>query len=133
MTDFQLLEETRIGILLTSRQNGTPIGVPVWFDWDGETIRCFAAKDSAKIKRISRNSWGSLLVTNTMGELESWIAFDGDINIVDSGGFDLAEKLAHRYWDLADPANAEKLTSWKAYPEAFALLEMRPSQIRNGS
>lgn len=133
MADFQLVEEPRIGILITCKQNGSAIGVPVWFDWDGEIIRCFAAKDSAKIKRLANNPKASLLVTNSVGEPESWLAFDGDVNISDVGGIELAEKLAQKYWDLGILSNAQKLQSWKEYPHAFSLLEMNPSHIRNGS
>lgn len=133
MTDFQLIEKPRIGILITNKQNGTAIGVPVWFEWNGETIRCFAAKDSAKIKRLTNNPKASLLVTNSVGEPESWLAFDGDISILPVGGIELAEKLAQNYWDLSISSNAQKLQDWKTYPDAFALLEMKPSLIRNGS
>jgi hypothetical protein len=72
-------------------------------------------------------------VSNSVGEPESWVAFDGDINIIAEGGFDLAEKLARRYWNLTDSTNAQKLAAWKTTPKAFAQLEMRPTQIRNGS
>ena len=133
MANMTLLDDPRIGILITNKQDGSPLGVPVWFDWDGEMVRCFAAKDSKKMKRIARNPRASLLVTNNIGEREAWVAFDGEFSIKDEGGLELAEKLAPAYWDLTDAKNAEMLALWRSAPEAFALLELKPSNIRTGN
>lgn len=127
-----LLDDTRIGILITTKRDGMPIGIPVWFDWDGETIRCFAERSSKKMKRLARDSRASLLITNNVGEPEAWVAFDGEVTVKDEGAIELAEKLAGQYYDLADEEYAQRLASWKASPEAFVLLEMRPSNIRTG-
>ena len=73
-----------------------------------------------------------MLVTNDVGEPEAWVAFDGEFSIKEEGGMALAEKLAPLYWDMNEARNAEMLDSWRAYPEAFALLEMTPAKIRSG-
>ena len=108
------------------------MGVPVWFDWDGELLRCFAAKRSKKIGRLRRDPFASLLITNTVGETEGWVAFDGQFEIHSQGGIELADTLAPRYWDLNDPAKRAELDGWKQAPEAFVLLTMRPERIREG-
>ena len=77
-----------------------PISVPVWFDWDGVTVQMFASADSPKMRRLQSDPRVSLLVSNDVDEPESWVAFDGSVTIDDSGGFELAESLAKRYWDL---------------------------------
>jgi general stress protein 26 len=136
MNRDQLLSTTRLGILITHRsrgaQMGVPMGVPVWFQWDGELLRCFASKTSAKIKRLQSDPRASLLVTNVVGETEGWVAFDGTIEIHDKGGIELAETLAARYWNLDDPEKRAALDGWKQVPDAFVLLTMRPGRIREG-
>ena len=134
--NMTLLDDTRIGIFITTKRDGMPIGIPVWFDWDGKTIRCFAEKGSKKIKRLARDPRASLLITNNAGEPEAWVAFDGEVTIKDEGAIELAEKLAEKlagqYYDLTEEVYAKRLASWKASPESFVLLEMTPSNIRTG-
>lgn len=129
---YKLLEETRLGILTSMRANGTPIAVPIWFDWDGSKIQFFAGADSKKVKRIEREPNISLLVTNNVGEAEAWISFDGIATIHSTGGIELAERLANRYWNMNQQSNVEKLKEWMAYPDAFVRYEMTPSKIREG-
>ena len=31
------------------------MGIPVWFDWDGEVVRMFAGKDTPKVHRLRRD------------------------------------------------------------------------------
>ncbi len=132
MNNDHLLEQTRLGILISNRLDGSPLGVPVWFEWDGETLRIFCAADSKKIKRLRHNAKASLLVTNNIDEPEAWIAFDCEFNISETGGIELATKLAAKYWNLEDPVYAQKLAEWQAFPAAFALLESTDLRIRSG-
>ncbi len=132
MDNQHLLDTTRLGIFITHRQTGSPIGIPVWFDWDGDVLRLFTAANSNKIKRLQRYPDASLLVTNNVGEPEAWVAFDCKFSISQTGGIELASKLAARYWDLDDPVYAQKLAEWESFPEAFVLLESTSLSIRSG-
>ena len=131
--DHELLNTVRLGILLSHKLNGDAIGVPVWFDWDGQKISFFAGSDSKKVSRLRNNPKVSLLVTNNVGEPEAWVAFDGDARLCEGGGIQLAETLAHRYWDMDAKDNQDKLEAWKLYPDAFVKYEMMPTNIRMGS
>lgn len=132
MDNAHLLESPRLGVLIIQREDGSALGVPVWFDWDGALVRCFAAKDSRKIERLTRDPRASLLVTNAVGEAEAWLAFDGLMEVRADGGLELAETLAARYWDLTDAVQMAKLAQWRAHPEAFVQLVLRPEKIRAG-
>lgn len=127
------LATPRLGILISARRDGRPIGVPVWFEWTGTAVNMFAAIDSVKVRRLRRDPRASLLVTNRVDEREAWIAFDGDVSIDPDAGVDLAVRLAHRYWDLDDPLRRAELDAWQqAPPEAFCQLTLTPSEIRTG-
>ena len=124
------LAETRYGYLTTLISDGSPRTVPVWFDWNGETLRMFTSVLSPKIRRLQADPRASLLVVNHLAEPESWVAFDGPVSIQEEGGFELAERLAPRYWDLSDPERRSTLELWRKAAGALRVLELKPTRIR---
>ena len=73
----RFLAKPRYGILNFLRADGSPIAVPVWFDWTGEAVRIFSSVISPKLKRLQADPRASLLVVNDISEPEAWVAFDG--------------------------------------------------------
>ena len=124
------LAKTRIGILTTLRRNGSPISVPVWFEWDSETVRIFTGQGSTKVKRLQYDPRMTLLVTNEVDEPEAWVAFDGRATIENEGGFALAERLAHRYWDMSEPDHQATVEGWRAKADTLCVITLRPERIR---
>ena len=129
----RFLSTPRLAILATNRREGTPITVPVWFEWDGTDVRMFAANTSPKVHRLRNDPRASVLVTNRLDEGECWVAFDGEVSISDNGGFELAERLAPRYWDLEDSERRDMLELWRQAKDILCLLTLKPSKIRTGS
>lgn len=132
-SDQAFLAEPRIGVLINTRPDGRPLGVPVWFDWDGRAVQMFTAEGTPKTRRIERDPWASLLVTNRLGEPEHWVAFDGPVVLEAGTGFELAERLAGIYWDLQDPDRAAALEQWRAHRDVFCRMTLTPDTIRSGS
>ena len=124
------LSLTRLGILSTRDAADEPIAVPVWFDWDGTTVRFFSQNSAPKVARLRKHPRASVLVVNNVGEAEAWVSFDGDVAISQTGAIELAELLAARYWNLANPAHAQTLDSWRNNAAHFALLTLTPTRIR---
>ena len=124
------LSRTRLGMLSLLREDGSPVTVPVWFDWTGDVVRMFTSGTSAKMSRIARDPRATLLVANDLDEHETWVAFDGEVAIREEGGLELAEELAPRYWDLSDPERRKTLDFWREAAAALRVLELRPSKIR---
>ena len=58
------LEEPRLAMLVYRGARPAPTAVPVWFDWDGETVRLFAGRNSPKVKHLSNDPNVSVLITN---------------------------------------------------------------------
>ncbi len=136
MNDDQLqafLQPPRLAMLISNRQSGVPMGVPVWFEWAGGEVRMFAARGSTKLRRIERDPRVSVLVTNHIGEPEHWVAFDGALSVQDEDASALVARLGARYWDLDDPERKQTLESWVANPAAFVALTLVPERIRSGS
>ena len=133
MTDEErdrFLAEPRYGILTILRTDGSPIAVPVWFDWTGEVVRMFTSVVSPKMERLQADPRASLLVVNHVAEHEAWVAFDGIVSIHEEGGLELAERLSSRYWDLSDPDRQRTLEFWRTAAAALRILELKPTRVR---
>jgi len=126
----KFLIKTRYGYLTTLTNDGSPRTVPVWFNWDGHTVRIFTGINSHKAQRIKQNPRVTLLVASDLNEHEAWVSFDGTAKIRLDGGFELAEQLAQKYWDLSDSSRKATLDSWKTASEHLCVIELVPERIR---
>lgn len=127
------LAEPRLAILITNREEGPPMGVPVWFEWTGSQVNMFAARGTPKLRRIERDPNVSVLVTNHVGESEAWVAFDGKLEVAEEDASDLVRRLGERYWDVTTPELRKTLEAWVTAKDAFATLTMTPTRIRSGA
>lgn len=127
------LATPRLGILATISDDGSPIAVPVWFEWDGTVARIFSGAASPKIRRIERDARASLLVTNAVGEDEAWVAFDGTISVSGDGAIELAERLADRYWDMTDAGHRAAVDAWRRTAAKLRVLTLTPSAVRTST
>ena len=130
------LAQPRLAILITQARDSTqasaPVGVPVWFEWDGTRVNLFTGKGTAKLKRIEQNPQVSILVTNAVGEDEAWVNFTGPIEVHDDvDAWPLVKRLAERYWDIE--AKAQTMQEWHAARDHMVALSMLPQRISVGS
>lgn len=124
------LRESRIAKLATLNEDGSPTIVPVWFEWDGETAAIFTGRASPKIRRIKRDPRVALSVEEGVGVPEAWVTIEGEASVEESGGYELAERLAQRYYD--EPRRTEALTEWESQRDHFVVVRIRPTRIRAG-
>lgn len=109
--DRDLLRRPLHGFLTVAAGPTPPQPRPVWFEVaDDGTVQLFSEADALKVRRLRRDPRASLVVAAPVGEREHWVAITGRVTIEEDGAPALAERLAHRYWDLADPARQEDLT-----------------------
>jgi PPOX class probable F420-dependent enzyme len=124
------LRETRIAKLATLNADGSPTIVPVWFDWDGETATIFTGRTSPKIRRVQRDPRVALSVEEGVGVREAWVTIEGTASIEQSGGYELSERLAERYYE--EPRRSEALADWGKVRESFVVIRITPTRIRTG-
>ena len=132
----EFLQRTRLGMLLSNRADGAPDGVPVWFYWDGTTVRVFSGAGAPKIDRIAADPRIAILVCNDIDEAPGWIRFEGRAVIdLDADARSLAvDVLAPRYWDLDDPTYASIVAQWAEAPsDAFVVIALTPERIRSSA
>ena len=123
------LQETRIAKLATLNADGGPTIVPVWFEWNGETAAVFTSRKSAKMARIQRDPRVALSVEESVGVAEAWVTIEGAVEIEESGGFELAQRLAPRYYTPEKSAAA--LESWGKVADDWVVLRIKPKRIRS--
>jgi PPOX class probable F420-dependent enzyme len=133
MTDAQrdaFLSDRRYAILTTLRMDGTPVSVPVWYEWDGQVLRMFAYETSGKLKRLQDDPRATVLVANHPGEIEKWVSFDGRVTVHREGGIEMAERVFDLYYPAGDERRAA-LESWREVSDKWRLLELKPDAIRS--
>jgi hypothetical protein len=53
------------------------------------------------------------------------------VTIERDGGYELAEKLAKRYWgDLSQPERKQTMDEWRELADTWRVLELAPEAIR---
>jgi PPOX class probable F420-dependent enzyme len=132
MTDAErdeFLADRRYGILTTLRADGMPVSIPVWYEWDGATLRMFAHQASGKLKRINHDARATVLVVNHPDEPEHWVSFDGRITVHDEGGLEMAERVFDLYYPPGDERRSE-LESWRKMKDQWRLLQLKPDTMR---
>ena len=115
-TDREFLARPRLGYLTVApaSQTGWPAPRPVWFEpTPAGEVQLFSFARSPKVARVRATPRASLLVANEVAEPEHWILFVGGAAVHADGAVELAERLAERYWDLADPARAASLQGFR--------------------
>ena len=120
------LAERRLGILMFLDQKAAPIGVPLWYRWDGREVEMISERDVGKMRRLAKDPRASVLVTNIPPEPGSWVSLEGQVAISE-GGQEAGARLIDRY--VVDPQQA----AWfrKAFRNSdLVRLSLVPDRIR---
>ena len=125
------LRETRIAKLATLLTDGSPTIVPVWFEWDGQTAAVFTSRASPKVARILAHPAVALSVEESVGVPEAWVTIEGTAAIEETGGMELARRLAQRYYAAERAAAA--ITEWEKLAHLWVVVRITPRRVRSSS
>ena len=125
------LQETRIAKLATLNRDGSPTIVPVWFEWDGSTAALFTHKSSPKVARMRMHPSVALSVEEGVGVPEAWVTIEGAAAIEGQGGWELAQRLAHRYY--TPEQNSTILPQWEKLASEWVVVRITPTRIRSSA
>ena len=117
MVDFtpearQFLQKPWIGRLATTKADGAPHVVPLWYILDGDDVVIISERKTAKIAHLLRDNRAALLVG---GEPENGPAYllQGRVTITDDPVHAMTERVTRHY---ESPEQAEKdLAEWAAF------------------
>jgi len=76
------LDGDQIVWLTSTRRDGRPHAVPVWFDWDGRAVTIFTEPDTQKVRKIRHDGRVLLTLDDTNGGGEVDI-FEGEATLLD--------------------------------------------------
>jgi len=125
------LQETRIAKLATLNRDGSPTIVPVWFEWDGATAALFTHKASPKVARLRMHPAVALSVEEGVGVPEAWVTIEGTASVESEGGWDLANRLAQRYYTAEK--NRTVLPAWERMADEWIVVRIVPKRIRSSA
>ncbi len=125
-----LLNQTMIGFLSTLNQDGSPNTMPLWYEWDGQSVLMFSGADTAKIRRLRRDPRAALCIAEGVGVMEAWVSVEGTVECIDDlqRTRDFACRLAERYYE---PDRARKTIETWSKAEGMVLLNLKPRRIRS--
>ena len=129
--DRRFFDAPRLGLLTVAAEPGAwPAPVPVWFEPTAEGVQLFSMATAPKVRSVAATPYASLVAVNHLTELEHWVAVAGPAQVDPTGGFELAARLAARYWDLSDPERARTLRSWERAGESFVRIVITAESVR---
>lgn len=105
-----------------------PAPRPVWFEvGDNGDLQMFSLPDAPKLDRLREQPRASVVVAAPVGEPEHWVSVEGPVTLQDLGGFELAARLADRYYDMTDPKNRELVEGWR--DAGVVRIVLRPERV----
>ena len=129
--DRRFFDVPRLGLLTVAPEaTSWPAPVPVWFEATADGVQLFSMADAPKVRSVTATPYASLVAVNHLTEPEHWVAVAGPARVEPTGGFELAARLAPRYWDLSDPERADTLRSWERAADAFVRIVITAESVR---
>ncbi len=91
-----------------------PAPRPVWFELidDEDAVQIFSFASTPRVARLRETPRASLVVTAPVGEPEQWVSFEGAATLHADGAYELADRLAKRYY-ADEPEKLAVLDEWR--------------------
>ena len=121
------LKKTRIASLVTLNPDGSPNAIPLWYEWNGGTLRMFSSRDTGKITRLKNDNRACVTVHDPVGAPEAWVTIEGIVKLKNTGGRELALKLVPIYY--SEKIKIKKTLEIWSKKTDWVLLELIPSRI----
>jgi PPOX class probable F420-dependent enzyme len=106
-----LLDLPTVAMIATTGPEGDPQASPVWFDWDGETIRFAVTPETQKLKNMRRDPRIAFTIVDPANN-GRYLEIRGTVTIALDQEDEIGNRLARKYLNLdrlpwAEP-NAER-------------------------
>src|SRR2546428_4278750 len=90
------LQEKFLAIMATTRQDGTPLLSPVWYEYADGVFRVVINQGDAKDRHLRRQSWLTLVVADQAFPYRGAEAA-GHAELSDEGALEATTRMGHRY------------------------------------
>ncbi|NYF17843.1 hypothetical protein HDC37_002688 [Microbacterium sp. AK009] len=90
-----------------------PAPRPVWFELTpADEVQIFSFASTPRVSRVRETPRASIVVATPVGEPEQWVSLEGSVTVHDDGAYQLADRLARRYY-AGEPAKLAVLDEWR--------------------
>lgn len=91
-----------------------PAPRPLWFELtNADAVQIFSFASTTRVARLREVPRASIVVAAPLGEPEQWVSLEGSVTLTTEGAYDLAERLALRYY-AGEPEKLAVLDDWRA-------------------
>jgi PPOX class probable F420-dependent enzyme len=114
----------------TVRPDGSPHVVPVWFEWDGESLRFEAQAHSRKARNLRNDPRMSVVIDATYGGLQyRAVVLEGTAEIIEDREFVVAivQRIFLRY--LGEEGIAAPTPQRLIFGEETIVVQLTPSRV----
>ncbi|HAL47332.1 MAG: TIGR03618 family F420-dependent PPOX class oxidoreductase [SAR202 cluster bacterium] len=93
------LDQSKVGVIATMRRDGSPHAVPVWYQYDGESILVWTEKNRAWVKNVQRDGRVAFSVQDDSPPFAA-LVLRGTVTVadrLDDSGLKAAKDICRRY------------------------------------
>jgi PPOX class probable F420-dependent enzyme len=119
------LQEKFLAVMATTRQDGTPLLSPVWYEYADGVFRVVINRGDAKDRHLRRRPWLTLVVAEQAFPYRGLEAA-GKAELSDDGALEATTRMAQRY--LTPEAAQSYLAKTAEVPGR--VVQFRPERIR---
>jgi PPOX class probable F420-dependent enzyme len=119
------LQEKFLAVMATTRQDGTPLLSPVWYEYADGVFWVVINQGDAKDRHLRRRPWLTLVIAEQAFPYRG-VEAAGKAALSDDGGLEATTRMAHRY--LTREAARSYLAKTTDIP--VRLVQLRPERIR---
>jgi PPOX class probable F420-dependent enzyme len=119
------LQEKFLAVMATTRQDGTPLLSPVWYEYADGVFWVVINQGDAKDRHLRRRPWLTLVIAEQAFPYRG-VEAAGKAALSDDGALEATTRMAHRY--LTREAARSYLAKTTDIP--VRLVQLRPERIR---
>jgi PPOX class probable F420-dependent enzyme len=119
------LQEKFLAVMATTRQDGTPLLSPVWYEYADCVFRVVINQGDAKDQHLRRRPWLTLVIAEQAFPYRG-VEAAGNAELRDEGALEATTRMAHRYLTL----EAARSYLAKIGDVPGRLVQLRPERIR---
>jgi PPOX class probable F420-dependent enzyme len=119
------LQEKFLAVMATTRQDGTPLLSPVWYEYADGVFRVVINEGDAKDRHLRRRPWLTLAIVEQAFPYRG-VEVAGNAEFIDAGALEATTRMATRY--LTPEAARSYLAKTTDIPGR--LVQLRPERIR---
>jgi len=93
----EFLQGPHLARIATVKQDGSPHVVPVWYDWDGQTLYVVARKYSAWVDHVRREPRVAVVIDDQSPTLPK-VVIEGEAHIEGSDWLEIGKRMVVRYF-----------------------------------